>query len=235
MALVRGHLRACLTGRVQRAYWRWLHPTSGPGRRHPPVAPSSWGYAGTGGHPWRRCPSGCPARRHAHGWCPSWRPQVSGVVSTERTPLTGGVRGVQTAVQPGAQRSHVTLAESACGSAAACPHARHGSRPARGVRPRPQCPPHADRVHRGVRTACPHCQRRDRRLDGWTPGCPHCPSTTSTRQSARPALGQAADGQSADRSDSLRLPLRFFKASLRTAACGGRPRPAPASRFRHAS
>jgi hypothetical protein len=29
MTIVRGQLRARLTGRVQRAYWRWLHPTSG--------------------------------------------------------------------------------------------------------------------------------------------------------------------------------------------------------------
>jgi hypothetical protein len=29
MTIVRGQLRARLAGRVQRAYWRWLHPTSG--------------------------------------------------------------------------------------------------------------------------------------------------------------------------------------------------------------
>jgi hypothetical protein len=29
MTIVRGQLRAWLSGRVQRAYWRWLHPTSG--------------------------------------------------------------------------------------------------------------------------------------------------------------------------------------------------------------
>jgi len=29
MTLARGQLRAQLTGRVHRAYWRWLHPTSG--------------------------------------------------------------------------------------------------------------------------------------------------------------------------------------------------------------
>jgi hypothetical protein len=29
MTIVRGQLRARLTGRVHRAYWRWLHPTSG--------------------------------------------------------------------------------------------------------------------------------------------------------------------------------------------------------------
>jgi hypothetical protein len=29
MTLARGQLRARLTGRVHRAYWRWLHPTSG--------------------------------------------------------------------------------------------------------------------------------------------------------------------------------------------------------------
>jgi hypothetical protein len=29
MTIVRGQLRAWLAGRVQQAYWRWLHPTSG--------------------------------------------------------------------------------------------------------------------------------------------------------------------------------------------------------------
>jgi hypothetical protein len=29
MTLVRGQLRARLTGRVQRVSWRWLYPTSG--------------------------------------------------------------------------------------------------------------------------------------------------------------------------------------------------------------
>jgi hypothetical protein len=29
MTIARGQLRARLAGRVQRAYWRWLHPTSG--------------------------------------------------------------------------------------------------------------------------------------------------------------------------------------------------------------
>lgn len=29
MTIVRGQLRARLAGRVRRAYWRWLHPTSG--------------------------------------------------------------------------------------------------------------------------------------------------------------------------------------------------------------
>jgi hypothetical protein len=29
MTIARGQLRARLASRVQRAYWRWLHPTSG--------------------------------------------------------------------------------------------------------------------------------------------------------------------------------------------------------------
>jgi hypothetical protein len=29
MTIVRGQLRTRLTGRIHRAYWRWLHPTSG--------------------------------------------------------------------------------------------------------------------------------------------------------------------------------------------------------------
>jgi hypothetical protein len=29
MTIARGQLRARLTGRVHRAYWRWLHPSSG--------------------------------------------------------------------------------------------------------------------------------------------------------------------------------------------------------------
>jgi hypothetical protein len=46
-------------------------------------------------------------------------------------------------------------------------------------------------------------------------------------QPARTAVvPEAADGQSADRSDSLQLPLLFLKAGLRAAASGGRPRPA---------
>jgi hypothetical protein len=36
---------------------------------------------------------------------------------------------------------------------------------------------------------------------------------------------QRRNGQSVDRSGSLQLPLRFLKAGLRAAACGGRPRP----------
>jgi hypothetical protein len=31
MTIARGQLRARLTGRVHRSYWRWLHPTSGRG------------------------------------------------------------------------------------------------------------------------------------------------------------------------------------------------------------
>jgi len=44
-----------------------------------------------------------------------------------------------------------------------------------------------------------------------------------------PVRSAAADGRSADRSASLQLSLLFFKAGLRAAACGGRPRPAGAT------
>jgi hypothetical protein len=82
MTIVRGQLRARLAGRVQRASWRWLHPTTGPAT--PSCSrPPSWRPRGDGVDTHgRRCPSGAsrqgsrvtaavhPERRRGPARCP---------------------------------------------------------------------------------------------------------------------------------------------------------------------
>lgn len=107
MTVVRGQLRARLAGRVHRASWRWLHPTSGhrPGDTFLLAAIPGW-------PPGRRCPSGCPAG------CPGSRPGVHS--AGRRCPVRCAVRGrpgrsVSTGVhavrppRPPAERSVQTL------------------------------------------------------------------------------------------------------------------------------
>jgi hypothetical protein len=59
------------------------------------------------------------------------------------------------------------------------------------------------------------------RHPAWTPRPP-----IRQRGRTQDRTPQAADGQSADGSDSLQLPLLSSRPALRAAACGGRPRPA---------
>ena len=97
------------------------------------------------------------------------------------------------------------------------------------------------RVHAGGRRAVggrTPVRASDRR--GHRHGHRHQPGHVCRTPAVRTAVvPEAADGQSADRSGSLQLPLLFLKAGLRAAA-SGRPRPAasrllPAPEPSHAS
>jgi len=177
--------------------------------------------------PGRRCPSGCPAG------CPSSWPVSSLKAASVRRgvhradALTAGVRGVHTAVQPGGQRARPTLAESAGGSAAACPHALRGSRPAGGsgrccsvLRTPAACP-----------SRCPHClsalpapRPRTGQLGGHAVQAV-CPSPQEPCVVCR---AWTSGGRSV-RCSSLELAIGFSASSRRPpeGRADGRPLPSP--------
>jgi hypothetical protein len=113
--------------------------------------------------------------------------------------------------------------------ATARPHALRGSRQAGGLTLAAVTIARRPPVHRAVRTVCPHANavtaQRTAQCHAVRAIGPH--PHEPVRRCTGP--GQAADGQSADRSRSLQLPLLFLKAALAPAATqrppGSRPPP----------